>query len=197
MRKFTRATTPKILEDNWEQWGNEFAEKRNLDSVYKFNWKTITGSSVNHIILPTLKNQTDNHCSFCDKYPLDRGDNTIDHFKPKHNPLYYTLVYNWFNLYLACDACQGAKGIKYNDELLRPDDFTYSFNEYFDYNFTTHEILPNPNQSDSNINKASTTIETFDLNYDGLKTARRHAFEKYNGDDNPVISDYNFRFMFD
>ncbi|MEI7587770.1 hypothetical protein, partial [Runella sp.] len=60
-----------------------------------------------------------------------------------------------------------------------------------------HTISPNPRASKEEQYRAEKTIEIFDLKHKSLCISRRHAYQRYTGDSNPVLSDYNFRFMFE
>lgn len=127
MRKFERLPAPAFIADNWEEIGKSYEARRQQEPNYDFTWKQINKQKINHIALKILIEQTNDHCSYCDKYPPHKGDNSIDHFKPKTNPLYYTLVCQWENLYLACKHCQDSKRSEYDDLLLRPDADDFSF----------------------------------------------------------------------
>jgi len=196
MRKFERLPQPQILADKWKQLGMEYEARRIVNNNYRFNWPQIKLVRLNHSILPDLKNQTDEHCSYCDKYPLQGGDFTIDHFKPKSDPQFYRIVCKWDNLYLACNHCQKAKDIYYSDDILRPDSPDFEFSKYFIYNYNEDKIDVNDAAEPDDQLKAKETIRAFDLNHPGLKTARRHARERFKNDMNPVLTDYNYRFIF-
>jgi uncharacterized protein (TIGR02646 family) len=195
MRKFTRADEPQVLIDNAATWNKEYAEKKTAKNNYNFFWREVNGKKLNHILHPILSLQTQHHCSFCDNYPLDRGDNTIDHFKPKGTEAFYHLAYSWNNLYIACNGCQTAKMEQYHDDLLRPDDIQYQFDEYFQYNYTQHTLEPRVDKPEENQRRATITIAIFNLNYTGLSKARKHAFERFTNADEKIIDDYNFRFI--
>lgn len=92
MRYFTRSEEPEILKDNWERIGAEYAARRFANENYGFSWPQINNIKIHHSILPALKQQTQEHCSYCDRFPLFRRDDSIDHFKPKSDRRFYTLV---------------------------------------------------------------------------------------------------------
>ncbi|MDI9365537.1 MAG: hypothetical protein QM541_11340 [Flavobacterium sp.] len=195
MKKFTRADEPQVLIDNAATWNKEYAEKKTANNNYNFFWRTVNGEKLNRMLYPILSLQTQHHCSFCDKYPLDRGDDTIDHFYPKSNPEFYHLVYSWHNLYLACNGCQKSKMEQFDKDLLKPDDMHYQFDEYFQYNYNSHNLEPRVDKSDNHQRKAKVTIEIFGLNHPDLSKARKHAFERFINADEKIIDDYNFRFI--
>ena len=197
MKKFVRVESPKILQDNWERIGDEYTAKRSADPSYRFQWPQIDNERLNRTIIPALKVQTGSHCSYCDKFPLLRGDESIDHFKPKTEVQFYREVCKWDNLYLACKHCQDSKNIQYNLLLLRPDDDNYRFLRYFTYNYNEHRIDTNPAAAEEEKLMAEETIKVFDLNHPSMKISRRHAFERYSKSENPDPEDYNFRFLFE
>lgn len=197
MRRFDRQPAPPLIEDNWEDIGATYANRRFADPAYSFSWPQINNQRINAVAMPILVEQTGGHCSYCDIFPLRRGDETIDHFKPKTDPLYYMDVCKWENLYLACKHCQDSKRTQFHDLLLRPDELNYSFQYYFSYNYTTHAISPNPAASDEDQQRAAWTIEIFDLNFPALKTSRRHSYERYTKTIVPLIDDFSYRFMLD
>lgn len=70
MRRFTRAPEPEVLAANWEAWGVAWEER--LAAGGRFHWHQTGGRAVNQVLLPLLKQQTQDHCSFCDIFPFDR-----------------------------------------------------------------------------------------------------------------------------
>jgi hypothetical protein len=61
-------------------------------------WHEIDGAKVNQKLLPLLKNQTQDHCSFCDAFPVDPPSiPTIEHFRPK--TAFPREAFKWENLY--------------------------------------------------------------------------------------------------
>lgn len=197
MRYFKRHDEPGILTNNWERIGKEYTEKRAANPGYQFSWPQINNEKVNQAILPTLKKQTQEHCSYCDRFPLFRKDDTIDHFKPKSDQRFYKLVCKWDNLYLCCNHCQDAKKVQYHDDLLRPDAEDYTFNRYFIYNYKTNKIVVNPGASDEDKIKAEATLEIFDFNHESLIKARENAVFRFAFDNDFQPDIYEFRFLFD
>ncbi|HAO48054.1 MAG TPA: hypothetical protein DCR35_01350, partial [Runella sp.] len=82
-------------------------------------------------------------------------------------------------------------------DLLRPDEAAFEFKKYFIYDYIQHRLLPNPQASAEEKVRAEVTIRVFNLNHSGMCISRRHAFERFRKDEEPFLSDYNFRFMFD
>ena len=152
MRPFKRSEPPSILAEHGEEWGRDFEESGN------FHWHIDSGQKVNHILLPALKLQTQEHCSFCDGFPVSTISNeTIEHFHPKSK--YPLKAFLWENLYFCCDRCQTNKGEKFDDLLLRPDAVDYCFDDYFRWDLVSGELHANPNSSQENQDRANITIK--------------------------------------
>ena len=152
MRAFTRLATPAVLLElvgpkstpRWVQFGERYAGNRakaieSKKPGFNFQWPTVNGKTINQHLLPTLRKQTVLHCSYCDGFPLGKGDESIDHFLPKMTPAYYALVCRWENLYLSCSHCQNSKGERVDSLVLRPDEPDYSFGRYFIYDYIDPE----------------------------------------------------------
>lgn len=203
MRRFERKEVPEVLskivngKPRWEEFGERYAQNRAKNNSFEFQWPQIDGKKLNQHLLPDLMAMTDEHCSYCDDYPFHRGGDSIDHFCPKSLPAFYELVCDWGNLYIACTHCQAAKGNQYEPDLLRPDEAAFEFKKYFIYDYIQHRLLPNPQASTVEKRRAEVTIRVLDLNYPGMCKSRRHAFQRFTGVEEPFLSDYNFRFMFD
>ncbi len=152
MRKFIRIDAPTILLEidpkteirRWVFYGDRYKRKRAINPGFSFQWPTVQGIAINQHILSSLRLQTNDHCSYCDSYPLKKGDNSIDHFLPKSNPDFYEFVCQWENLYYACTHCQHSKAEKVDYLTLRPDESNYTFYRYFIYNYYLHLIEVNP-----------------------------------------------------
>lgn len=86
----------------------------------------------------------------------------------------------------------------FSEELLRPDAPDYSFERYFVYNFSNHEIEANPSASRIDQNKAQVTIRIFQFNYPEKITLRRHAWQRWmrSSATEQILDDFPFRFIF-
>lgn len=196
MRKFTRLPVPQILETNWEIWGDRYKTNRLANNGHSFNWPQIGSIKLNQLLFPILKAQTQDHCSYCDGFPLGTADNTIDHFKPKSDTRFYKEVCAWPNLYIACADCQKLKGTQYDDLLLRPDDLEYEFNNFYTYNSTYHKIEILPNLIGVAKERAEMTLKIFGFNHPAFCKSRQISFERFMGNANPILDDFGFRFIF-
>jgi hypothetical protein len=187
VRKFNRTQAPDFLAKNAAAWGQEYADRRKQNPSYRFNWKSHKGQRVNQLIEPLLKAMTDHHCAYCDHFPAQVSDDTIDHFGPKSDERFYLLVYEWTNLYSGCADCQKVKN----------EDF--SFDRYFTYDYDHHKIEVRGDANPADQYCADTTIRIFGLNRRGLTDARRHAWERYIGKKPAEINllDFPYRYMFE
>ena len=59
MYKQFRPDPPKILSDNWQQWGKDYVAKLKASPKYRFVWR----KKVNQQIIPLLEQMTQSHCS--------------------------------------------------------------------------------------------------------------------------------------
>lgn len=200
MRKFTRGESPDFLKSKWKVWGNSYTTNRRNNPSFSFQWATYQGDKVNRLLEPLLAALTDDHCSYCDNFPIRSKEDSIDHFKPKSRPAYYGLVYKWENLYYCCQNCQQYKREQFNQYLLRPDSEDFSFDKYFIYSYASHKLEPHPALSVAEKRKAETTIEIFGLNDKGHIAARRISLERFEAKKNLgeeiVVSDFPYRFTY-
>lgn len=193
MMKLIRSDTPEVLKINSGLWGKEFAQKRTENPKCKFSWKHHESKSIRDVILPILKTMTQNHCSFCDGFPLGtESRDTVEHFRPKS--LFPELAYEWENLFLCCDVCQSAKLEKFDELLLKPDEVEYAFYRYFMNNYKTGEILPNPKASETDRLRADKTIALYDLNAEERCQSRLRTARVYQKVNEP-LSDFSYRFF--
>lgn len=196
MNRFTRTACPTTLSEKWEEWGNRYIRNREQNPGFSFEWPEVQGKPLNQHLLPELLAMTQQHCSYCDGYPLRYADRTIDHFRPKSNPAFYGEVCKWENLYVSCIHCQKAKMEQYHRGLLRPDAEDYNFNRYFEYNYTDHTIQSNPLASLTDQERAEVTIEVFRLNEPGLAASRSIEYERFFITDRGLPWEtYSFRFI--
>ena len=201
MRKFTREPEPEFLKGRWKKWGKRYKTNRENNPAFVFQWPMFQGKRINTLLKGSLKSQTNDHCSFCDNFPLGSREDSIDHFWPKSHPEYFEFVCHWENLYYSCQNCQGFKKEQYSHLLLRPDSGNFSFDRFFIYTFRYDTIEPNPTLGVMETEMASVTIEIFGLNDEGHKMARRHARERYTAlvkaSDDIEINDFPYRYLFD
>lgn len=182
---------------NQVAWGLQYADKRtNQNRRNDFQWAKYKGQKVNQLIEDDLKNMTQNHCAFCDGYPLSNKGSSIEHFEPKS--IFPEKSYFWTNLFYCCYLCQGTKLEKYNDFLLKPDDIDYSFEKYFIYKNDNEAITlhPNPRASENDQSRAEITIKLFGLNQHERSEARYKELVKFESSTRNIIDDWSYRFLF-
>lgn len=192
----TTESKPKILKDNAKKWTEDYLLKKSQNSNYKHHWH-----SSHDEIYAALSILTAEHCSYCDKYPLDeraKSDVQIDHFKPVSNLEFRFLAFEWTNLYLACGGCNKSKLAQYSDLIIKPDDENYDPTDYFFFDIETAEILVNKANENIYIQRAEKTIEVFKLNHKSIIKFRKRAIENFLkaqklGFDNFNINDYDYR----
>lgn len=162
MRRFQRRTEPEVLANNWQQWGEDWERRKKANPKASFHWHEVAGKPVNQLILPTLKAQTQSHCSFCDNFPVSPPSlETVEHFRPKSK--FHREAYHWPNLYFCCDYCQ-QKGEDFDEALLRPDAGDFDFDRYFRWDHTTGRLEINETATPEDQNRARVTLELYRLN---------------------------------
>jgi uncharacterized protein (TIGR02646 family) len=162
MRKFTRDEEPEFLAGKWEAWGLEWEQRRKANPSAVFHWHELNGEKVNQKLLPLLKKQTQDHCSFCDAFPVAPPSiETIEHFRPKTK--FPKVAYRWNNLYFCCTHCQ-QKGEEFGKALLCPDAGDYDFDRFFRWDFTLGAMEINTLAAPSDQHRAAVTIRLYRLN---------------------------------
>lgn len=195
MYKITRHPTsePQILQEKGKEWTEKFVETRKTNKKHKHSWK-IKNINYHDVIVDALSILTNEHCSYCDKYPLDaraKTDLQIDHFKPvsKHEEL----AFEWTNLYLSCAGCNKSKLAQYSDLILRPDAEDYHPNSYFFFDTSTGKIEVNERQGKVYTERAEKTIEVFKLNDKSIVKMRLIAIRNFKKEEEFDINDYEYR----
>lgn len=201
MMKMERVDPPQWLSDDWEQWGREWK----ISNSQGKEWSWRVGDVKKRELTTQLKRCTKYHCSYCDSWPIGKRTikDTIDHFRPKSN--FELIAYQWENLFIACHYCQ-EKGSKFDELLLKPDEETYDFDEYFKYDKDSGKLIPNPKKSAENQERAAITIDFFKLNGikeeegtdDDIALHRKVEYKKHIGDDDLLneIDVHPWRYMF-
>lgn len=178
MRKFSRAAEPAICTSHSAKWNAQWAALRMKNSKAAFSWYEVDGKSARDHLLPALREQSQEHCSFCDAFPVDGVSNeTIEHFRPKGK--FHDQAYTWTNLYYCCDACQNAKRESWDDHLLHADAPDYAFSQYFEFDFTTGEIRPNSLASEADQQRAAVTVKLYALDSPARRRNRLNEAHRY------------------
>ncbi len=164
MRLFTRANPPLDWNANEEKWNRQWVDLVASNPKAGFAWYMHNGSTAREIALPVLKAQTRDHCSFCDGFPVGSVSNdTIEHFRPKCADRFPEHAYSWTNLYYCCDQCQSKKREQWDDDLLAPDAEGYTFERYFEFDFTTGEMRPSSSADQDDKRRAQITLKLYGL----------------------------------
>lgn len=184
MRKFNRLPCPEFLENRWVKWGQDWKDRRLKNPSAQFHWHQLDGQPVNQLLLPNLKKQTQDHCSFCDQFPVSPPSlETIEHFRPKTEfPLE---AYRWENLYFCCDFCQ-SKGANFDEKLLRPDSPEYFFERYFYWDYTEGTLEINKQACKEDQDRASVTVLLYKLNVEHPKLRRLELRKRSRASDMPL-----------
>jgi uncharacterized protein (TIGR02646 family) len=182
MRKLLRAAEPAFLSPRWEKWGKEWTERQARRQP--FYWHEIDGEPVNRTLLPLLKAQTQDHCSFCDNFPVSPPSlDTIEHFRPK--AMYPSDAYHWANLFFCCMHCQQKDG-PFSKSVIAPDAPDYEFDRYFRWDHTQGTLEVNENATPEEQAQARETIRFFRLNIDHPTVRKRWLIWRSKLQDDPI-----------
>lgn len=180
MRALIRPPEPAVLTLKAAKWNQQWADRRRENPSAAFTWYEHEKKSAREWILPDLRAMTNEHCTFCDAFPLQNMSlEPIEHFKPKHDERFHGLAFTWTNLYYCCDRCQGQKRDQWDDGLIAPDQDKYSLDDYFEFDVATGEIRPNRFAKDESKQRALVTIQIFGLNAAGRPGQRRRALLRW------------------
>lgn len=186
-----------IGNQNQVAWGLQYRDKRNNDEKSNtFSWATYKGQKVNQLIEDDLKNMTQNHCAFCDGFPVKQLGSTIEHFRPKTR--FPELSHTWDNLFYCCNACQNSKQENFNENLLKPDVLGYDFTRFFICTFDGEAILlsPNPRASDQDRLSAEITIRLYGLNDLERPEDRFRVWSQFRDLITQEVDDFRYRYLF-
>ena len=194
MIKIERLPAPNFLIEKSEKWGIRYKERREKNPNALFSWTQYRNQRVNSLLLPILMLMTQDHCSFCDGFPVEPvSANSIEHFRPK--TLFPLLSFTWENLFYCCSKCQESKLEIFDEILLKPDDSNYTFEYYFQYDTKTGEVIPNPDRLEIEIQRAEKTIELYGLNEYSRPNARKRTIRQFVDSNNPVLDEFPYRFI--
>jgi uncharacterized protein (TIGR02646 family) len=181
---FVRASAPVCLVANTQRWTEDWVgrvESATSQSRARFSIPASCDSEVRG----TLALQTAKHCAFCDRWPLDPLE--IEHLRPKI--AFPTHAFEWSNLYGSCRGCNGAKRERFDEDVLRADDPSYTFDRFFEIS-STYELQPNPAASAADQRRACVTIDLYKLNRSALIQARKHRV----GDPRADVGEFRYLF---
>lgn len=174
---------PVYLAENATRWTAEYGAKKRADRTHRFRWPITVGpgakgAPLNRHLMKDLLSVTLGHCSYCDGFPMgETSRETIDHFRPKGDARFLDFAFEWTNLFPACDVCQAEKQDAFDDGLLKPDEPTYTFARYFDFNARTGELEPNRLASEVDQQRTQSTIRMFGLNIEARCASRLRFFQ--------------------
>ena len=109
MRQLIKLDEPQVLQDNKEQWTEEYMQVKSQGKVpdsikYRYRHRDIKDQ---------LKNETHNKCIYCESKIGHNTPGDVEHIKPssKNDNLHF----DWNNMTIACAECNRRKS-DYNDD---------------------------------------------------------------------------------
>jgi uncharacterized protein (TIGR02646 family) len=103
MIKLAKLPVPAVLSRNAAKWTKDLLAAKAIDA------KAEVKSKWSHAdIKDALKHETMGKCAYCESKPLHVSFGDVEHICPKSSKP--ELAYEWSNLTLACEVCNGRKG---------------------------------------------------------------------------------------
>ena len=194
MRKQTRPEPPELFVRHREKWTQQWINLRKENPSAKFPWYQADKQTAYENLLPVLKTMNQEHCAFCDGFPVDAVSNeTIEHFQPKSDPRFEANAYEWANLFYCCDTCQREKRSQWDDALLRPDADDYTCQRYFRFDYFTGQMTPNPMATETEQVGATATIRLYGLDTSARRRARRRVLDMWQQNTKMHIDEFAYR----
>ena len=115
MLKVTRTKKPDSLDKNADQWTKELLYEINkqggryskVEDKYKNRYKKAD-------VLNALRKMYKSRCCYCESIFSATSFENIEHLKPKSNPSFYNLTFDWDNLHYCCTVCNINKKAKWD-----------------------------------------------------------------------------------
>lgn len=98
------------------------AIQQNIQLLIDQNAHTANGGIYAHAsVKAALRIIYNKKCAYCESLIPEQADRQVDHYRPKkarekgedQHPGYFWLTYEWSNLLLSCDTCNGKKSTKF------------------------------------------------------------------------------------
>ena len=172
MRNATRAEIPKALQRNAPKWTQKLLEalvngdkKKIALAQNKYNHKEVKN---------TLITMYKGHCCYCEGHIREVSWGQIDHLKPIEK--YPESGFDWNNLNLSCERCNGSKSNQYDEAypILDPTG-TEPINDHLDYHLSAEKAGLSIKAKS---NRGATTINHTDLDRQELCTGRGEVLNK-------------------
>ncbi|MFZ3591711.1 retron system putative HNH endonuclease [Bacillus sp. DJP31] len=167
MRKVNRLGKPDSLIQNANLWTRELLiEIRN-----KGSYTSVRDSVKNRYrqddVRISLKEMYKEKCCYCETGIGTTSFEQIEHLKPKANPHFHQLAFEWSNLHWCCQRCNNAKLDKWNakDPILDPS--IDNPNEFLEFDLFSCEAIPKNGSL-----RGDTTIQHTNLNRELLLKSR-------------------------
>lgn len=191
MRRFVRTDAPEVLKEHGQRWTEQWVTLKSRNASAQFNWYQHDRCTVRDLILDDLRSMTNGHCAFCDRFTVE--PESVEHFRPKSDTRFLHLAYEWSNLYFCCGGCQNYKREQWDDALLHADAADFEFFRYFNFDFETGQIFPNPTASAGDQQRAEVTIRIYGLDAPERRRFRKLERRQFERTLDPNINDFGYR----
>lgn len=176
MRNVKRKKIPGVLKRNQKKWTDLLL--REIERC-KHSGTKVAGKFYDKYQAPeireTLKAMYKGRCCYCESVIEVVGYTRIEHKKPKRKKkgsgkAYPEETYNWANLHLSCEHCNGAKSDQYDEQSPILDAvIDIPIKDFLTYRLGANGVLRWPLKESP---RGDTTIRHADLNRENLYSAR-------------------------
>lgn len=172
MLKVIRTKKPNSLEKNADQWTKELLDEINkqggqyskVADKYKTRYRQ-------NDVQNNLREMYNSRCCYCESIFNASSYENIEHLKPKSNPCFYHLTYDWDNLHYCCTICNVKKKAKWDVTNPILDPTKDDVEKLLIFNNATAEF----EALGGNL-RAETTINHTEMNRSALVKARKDIF---------------------
>ena len=173
MKKVSRGAIPTSLRQNAAVWTKELLNEiakvglyTKVEDRYKDRYKQ-------RDVQKALEQMYFGKCCYCEQMIGAESYEQIEHLRPKSNPKFHDLTFEWNNLHWCCQRCNTAKGKLWDEKYPIIDPTIDNPNEHLYLNLVNGEI-------EHYDLRGKTTISHAKLNRENLLKARKRTLRKLN-----------------
>ena len=168
MIKVLRGNKPVSLENNSEQWTNDFLQQLIIKGEYSKVERTYKEKYRQTDVQIELEKMYGEKCCFCETGIGTSDYGHIEHRCPKSLSKFHNLIFEWNNLHWGCNRCNTNKGSKWDDDNPILDPTVDDPINHFHFDIAKCEAVAYKKNS-----RGQTTIDHVDLNRNSLIKARK------------------------
>jgi uncharacterized protein (TIGR02646 family) len=106
MIEVRQGAKPRELEQDSARWLDEFRDAQLTASQF---WAKVTGRKAMKNYVQQLHQACHHKCAFCESKPKATSSLQVEHYRPKGNPEFEALMFEWENWLSSCASCNSQK----------------------------------------------------------------------------------------